>query len=74
MPPAKLHDIFGADAALYITISEYGTQYMLDSATPGGDRPAKLVDLRTGTTLWTRLGARPVRKATITTAAAWWAC
>ena len=53
VPPAKLHDIFGADAALYITISEYGTQYMLISSNTAVTASAKLVDLRTGTTLWT---------------------
>ncbi|MDP1142637.1 GNA1162 family protein, partial [Klebsiella pneumoniae] len=26
VPPTKLHDIFGADAALYITVTEYGTK------------------------------------------------
>ena len=53
VPPAKLHDIFGADAALYITVSEYGTQYMLISSDTSVTASAKLVDLRTGTTLWT---------------------
>src|SRR5450830_1101060 len=51
--PAKLHDIFGADAALYITVSDYGTQYMLISSNTTVTASAKLVDLRTGTTLWT---------------------
>jgi hypothetical protein len=50
--PTKLRDIFGADAALYITIQRYGSTYtVLDSAavvTAG----AKLVDLKTGTLLW----------------------
>ena len=32
MPPAKLHEIFGADAGLYITVKEYGTSYMLISS------------------------------------------
>ena len=53
VPPAKLHDIFGADAALYITVTEYGTKYMLISSDTAVTASAKLVDLRTGTTLWT---------------------
>ncbi|SCW99466.1 MULTISPECIES: DUF799 domain-containing protein [unclassified Pseudomonas] len=51
--PGKLHDIFGADAALYITITEYGTRYMVISSETAVTASAKLVDLRTGTTLWT---------------------
>ena len=53
VPVAKLRDIFNADAALYITITQYGTKYMvLDSATTVAAN-AKLVDLRNGQTLWT---------------------
>lgn len=51
--PVKLREIFGADAALYINIKRYGTVYtVLDSAAVVAAE-AKLVDLRTGTTLWT---------------------
>ncbi len=50
--PKKLNEIFGADAALYITITNYGAT----SALLGGDvvvtAQASLVDARTGTTLW----------------------
>lgn len=53
VPPAKLHDIFGADSALYITVTNYGTKYMLISSDTSVTASAKLVDLRTGTTLWT---------------------
>ena len=51
--PAKLQQIFGADAGLYITITEYGTQYMLISSDTAVTATAKLGDLKTGTTLWT---------------------
>lgn len=51
--PGKLHDIFGADAALYITITEYGTSYKLIASDTAVTASAKLVDLKTGTTLWT---------------------
>ncbi|WP_374626112.1 DUF799 domain-containing protein [Pandoraea sp.] len=50
--PAKLREIFGADAALYIKISQYGTKYMvLDSATVV-TVSADLIDLRNGAKLW----------------------
>ena len=50
--PAKLREIFGADAALYIKISQYGTKYMvLDSATVV-TVSAELLDLRNGAKLW----------------------
>ncbi len=49
---AKLHEIFGADAALYITVTRYGAS----SALLGGEvivaAQAKLVDTRSGTLLW----------------------
>ncbi len=49
---AKLREIFGADAALYIKITQYGTKYMvLDSATVV-TVSAELVDLRNGAKLW----------------------
>lgn len=48
----KLNQIFGADAALYITITNYGAA----SALVGGNivvtAQASLLDTRTGTTLW----------------------
>jgi hypothetical protein len=50
--PKKLNEIFGADAALYITVTNYG----VSSALLGGDVfvtvKASLVDTRSGTTLW----------------------
>ena len=53
LPVTKLHEIFGADAALYITMTQYGTKYqVLDSATVVAAE-GKLVDLRTDKTLWT---------------------
>jgi len=48
----KLREIFGADAALYITITHFGTSYrVLDSVTEAA-AAAKLVDLRTARKLW----------------------
>ena len=48
----KLREIFYADAALYITISEYGTSYVVISSETAVTVTARLVDLRTGQTLW----------------------
>jgi len=49
---AKLHEIFGADAALYITVGKYGSVYQVINSVTVVSASAKLVDLRTGTTLW----------------------
>ncbi|MEY4766214.1 MAG: hypothetical protein RI907_2887 [Pseudomonadota bacterium] len=52
VPAAKLREIFGADAALYITITDFGARYtVLDSSVRVTAR-AQLVDLRTGQALW----------------------
>ena len=48
----KLREIFGADAALYINIKEYGTKYMVVASDTRVTAEAKLVDLRSGKTLW----------------------
>jgi hypothetical protein len=50
--PAKLRDIFGADAALYIKISKFGTSYQVFNSESLVAAEADLVDLRTGKTLW----------------------
>lgn len=50
--PAKLREIFGADAALYITVTKYGTSYRVIDSVVEVSASAKLVDLRTGTQLW----------------------
>jgi hypothetical protein len=52
VPIQKLHDIFSADAALYLTIEEYGTNYVVISSDTIVSVSASLVDLRTGTVLW----------------------
>lgn len=53
IPQARLREIFGADAALYIKINRYGTVYqVIDSATVV-TAEARLVDLRSGNVLWT---------------------
>lgn len=50
--PAKLREVFGADAALYIDITRYGTQYQVINSETAVSATAKLVDLKTGQLLW----------------------
>ncbi|WP_038912346.1 DUF799 domain-containing protein [Dickeya dadantii] len=49
---AKLHQIFGADAALYIDITDYGSKYMVINSETRVTASARLVDLRNGKELW----------------------
>lgn len=48
----KLREIFGADAALYVSISKYGTVYQVLNSASIVAADAKLVDLKTGKLLW----------------------
>jgi hypothetical protein len=48
----KLREIFGADAGLYIEVKQYGTSYMVIASETRVTADAKLVDLRSGRTLW----------------------
>ncbi len=52
VPPAKLAEIFGADAALYISIEEYGAKYMIISSEVIVAATARLIDTRSGQLLW----------------------
>lgn len=52
IPVQKLREIFGADAALYMTITEYGTSYAVIMSETRVSIEATLVDIRTGTVLW----------------------
>lgn len=49
----KLKEIFGADTALYVTIDDYGTSYVVISSETRVSVTASLVDLASGQTLWT---------------------
>lgn len=49
----KLDEIFGADAALYVTISNYGATYTVLNSVVVVSVDAKLVDIKTGNVLWT---------------------
>jgi hypothetical protein len=50
--PKKLQEIFGADAALYMTVTQYGSTYNVISSIVTVAAEGKLVDLRTGALLW----------------------
>lgn len=52
VPVKKLNDIFGADAALYIEVEEYGTSYAVISSDTVVVVKAKLTDLKTNAILW----------------------
>ncbi len=52
VPAARLRHIFGADAALYSTVTQYGSVFRVLDSTTVVDARAKLVDLRTGDVLW----------------------
>jgi len=52
LPIAKLREIFGADAVLYIDVKEYGTSYKVIASYTNVKAQAKLVDLRSGKLLW----------------------
>lgn len=49
----KLREIFGADAALYMRVKQYGSSYAILSSAAIVTAEAKLVDLRSGQVLWT---------------------
>ena len=48
----KLRDFFGADAAVYIKITKYGTSYHVISSDTEVEAQARIFDLRSGALLW----------------------
>src|SRR5258708_35001063 len=50
--PRKLREIFGADAAVYIKVTQYGTSYRVIASETRVTTQARIVDLRTGELLW----------------------
>lgn len=50
--PAKLREIFGADAALYVDIKSYGVSYTIINSDVTVSAEARLVDLKAGQLLW----------------------
>ena len=51
-PIAKIREVFGADSALYITVTKYGASYHLVSSDVIVTASAKLIDVRNGQLLW----------------------
>jgi hypothetical protein len=50
---AKIHEVLGADAVLYATVEDWGQKYHVISSDTVVKARARLVDVATGTTLWT---------------------
>ena len=48
----KLHEVFGADAAVYLKVRRYGTSYQVVSSDTRVEADARVVDLRSGALLW----------------------
>jgi hypothetical protein len=48
----KLREIFGADAAVYIRIKDYGTKYLVFGSDTRVTVEARIVDLRNGQHIW----------------------
>lgn len=50
--PAKLREFFGADAAVYLRVKQYGTTYVIISSDTRVVVEGRIVDLRSGQLLW----------------------
>jgi hypothetical protein len=53
VPLEKIRDIIGADAVLYLDLKDYGSKYQIISTTTRVNVTAKLVDVKSGETIWT---------------------
>lgn len=49
---AKLREIFGADAAVYLRVKDYGTKYLVVGSDTRVTLEGRIVDLRSGALLW----------------------
>jgi hypothetical protein len=52
VPLNKIGEIIGADSVLYVTLKKYGSKYEVISSVTTVSADAKLVDVKTGLTLW----------------------
>ena len=52
IPFAKLREVFGADAAVYMKVRKYGTTYFVIGSETRVEVEARIVDLRSGLLLW----------------------
>ncbi|GAA0558034.1 DUF799 domain-containing protein [Rhizomicrobium electricum] len=53
VPLEKIRDIIGADAVLYLDLKDYGSKYQVIASTTRVNVTAKLVDVKSGQTIWT---------------------
>ena len=51
-PLDKIGEVIGADSVLYVTLKQYGSKYEVISSVTTVAADAKLVDVKTGVTLW----------------------
>ncbi len=49
---SKINEIFGPDAVLYLTVTDYGTSYQVIQSDSRVTVQAKLIDAKTGKQLW----------------------
>ncbi|MFV9474695.1 DUF799 domain-containing protein [Advenella sp. RU8] len=49
---SKINEIFGPDAVLYLTVTDYGTSYQVVQSDSRVTIQAKLIDAKTGKNLW----------------------
>jgi hypothetical protein len=56
IPPAKMREIIGADAVLYITIDEYGSTYVVINSAARVSARATLIDTASGEIIWQGVG------------------
>jgi hypothetical protein len=52
IPYPKLRDVFGADAAVYIKVTKYGTSYAVVASETRVEVEGRIIDLRSGELLW----------------------
>jgi hypothetical protein len=52
IPLQKLHEVFGADAAVYLKVKKYGTSYAVLNSETRVEVEGRIVDLRSGDLLW----------------------
>jgi hypothetical protein len=54
IPLNKIRQIIGADAVLYLVVEDYGSKYQILDSSSTVSATARLVDVATGTELWSR--------------------
>lgn len=56
IPLKKLHEVFGADAVLYLTVNSFGSSYQILQSATTVTVSGRLIDTQTGETLWSGSG------------------